>query len=1247
MNQENINPNNLKKVIIPFHEFIANKVREDAMEPNQEILGILLKLEDWETNYAGVMESPTELSERVKTWVPYEAKKDQPVFTGVGRIKYEMIYVLKNVQLNITKAFYQFAVLNAVAVRQYEKGLKLTSRGRATDIAGVIQWNIQYWPQYFKYYGLSGINNYLLSVLDYRRVFQIILVGMTIGAGVTRFTMIDRLTKQTKTISGISAKSFSIQPKTDEDQLLMFKAALGKKAEKVGEQVALVNYIDPYRLTELEFRNGDNEEISEYPYIGEIVKTDNEDWEHPELPTYEAILNLEKHDLEAIQEAEQILMEEQLGNLIETGAIEEDEIEPTITFNVFENPDTQEKKIFEEIFQEGYVKNISTTGITSGTTPDWKVLMPKWETKHLELDDVSQLFEPEASQVRSEQIQKTVSDLERENLIGKITSSTYAKTSNFEPEDLSEIEIEDTDDWDQFYENLKRFNQSDLETNEKDLHEYFAQLSMEDRGNGEYLGTETSLKRLYESDPKEQFKDLELVGMLLPSLFTWYAAYNLYRFRLHYIYDVRKKPEPILYTRLDHLGRLQGKVNLHEVVGVDGNGEAFDKLFAALQRARGMGIYLPTVLLTVWESTISPYIPGAIDHWLLNQRNKMKMRFFADQPKKMGFLTPEPTLAQKLLADPDKPNGYESRFNLLKTGIYKTNETLNKLESSNSKTVSILDLNLTETGQKLEKMKIFQPLIPVMKVKAILRVLFKTIQFIETELSNSPVIAGLKPGIYSFNNLPKGMLLVGDAGNGRSFLARAIASESRLPFFKTESTRFMDAKFGVMRLMSLFRRVRNEAPGILYIRDIDLITVDRERTNSPELIQLTTQFLICFDGYYIGSEARPTQRKIFTLGSVSDISRMDPACLRSGRFEWVVNLRKPMLGERKFLLLNKASQSPVQIDPTVAWNYFGLMTEGFTNAEVVSIVNNSTLQAIRKNTFVHTNESLHEGLNNIFDLRWNQKLVTKVEEGFFNELHLNAVNKAKNKTLQYGQTANERPFKTKCIHLLTSVKNWGTPNKEKGETILTMQNLGMSIQPKVGDYSQGLISELVDFMAEAAFIRQLQLNSPTNTFVTQTSYCGHLGERLNKTFMTGYLIYRLDAFTSNKNARIEQLKTYASLKNWEELDSLGLKDLRQRTNIFTKWYQDRNFCELKPHERIATNRFGYNPKYRSTTASMEHFKQQIKARLNEFTNQSRTEYAQLPTIRGTYGGRGFDTILQRPMTGPITQISQELLMLEL
>ena len=92
------------------------------------------------------------------------------------------------------------------------------------------------------------------------------------------------------------------------------------------------------------------------------------------------------------------------------------------------------------------------------------------------------------------------------------------------------------------------------------------------------------------------------------------------------------------------------------------------------------------------------------------------------------------------------------------------------------------------------------------------------------------------------------MLLVGEPGNGRSFLARAIASETRLPFFKSESTRFIDPKFGVIRLMSLFRRVRNQAPGVLFIRDIDLMTVDREKTTSPELIQLTTQFLICFDG---------------------------------------------------------------------------------------------------------------------------------------------------------------------------------------------------------------------------------------------------------------------------------------------------------------------------------------------------------------------------------------------------------------
>lgn len=80
------------------------------------------------------------------------------------------------------------------------------------------------------------------------------------------------------------------------------------------------------------------------------------------------------------------------------------------------------------------------------------------------------------------------------------------------------------------------------------------------------------------------------------------------------------------------------------------------------------------------------------------------------------------------------------------------------------------------------------------------------------------------------------MLIVGDVGNGCSFLVCVIVSESCLLFFKIESICFMDLKFGVMCFMLLFCCVCNEVLGILYIWDIDLIIVDCECINSFELI---------------------------------------------------------------------------------------------------------------------------------------------------------------------------------------------------------------------------------------------------------------------------------------------------------------------------------------------------------------------------------------------------------------------------
>ena len=82
----------------------------------------------------------------------------------------------------------------------------------------------------------------------------------------------------------------------------------------------------------------------------------------------------------------------------------------------------------------------------------------------------------------------------------------------------------------------------------------------------------------------------------------------------------------------------------------------------------------------------------------------------------------------------------------------------------------------------------------------------------------------------------------------------------------------------------------------------------------------------------------------------------------------------------------------------IAWNYFGRMSEGFTNAEVVSIINSSTLQAIHNGSFCHTNESLNGGLSKLFQLQLNKKIGNTVGEGFFNNLHTDELTKPQDLT---------------------------------------------------------------------------------------------------------------------------------------------------------------------------------------------------------------------------------------------------------
>ena len=1253
MTKEPNKPANLNKVNMSFHDFISSKINAVNMKPNQEILEILLARENWETEETEYIETPAELAQRVQNWVAYDPEQDRPKLTRRQQLQYEFQYALKNAQLRIVKSIYKFSLFQALLGNQYDNFVKISSRGRATTFTEAIQWNAQYWPQHLKYFGLSRLFNYLSANLDYRRVFQLGVFSLTAGAGFVRFFYIENSTKNQLTHL-ISAQNFNVEPKSDLAQRLLIKNKFGKVAAYVTDKPLIKNF-DYLDLTEIQPTNDTVKDISKYPFIGNQVKTTAR-WKNPTVPNLEAMFSVKNPEFEAIKFAAQLTTEHQLKNVLASQKLTLEnfyqpsilkETESDLNFEDLETEDTNSTNGVKSLIYSEGLKKFAPDQVGINPGPNWEVLIPQVKFPNLELKDVLPSFDSEATEIKSTQLKKAFEDVRLENVIWKYASGVDSSSNNAESlENLDEIDVEDVEHVEDVYEMYTQILKTE---NENELSQFFGNISMEERE----LNVEDSeitthdLKKIGENVTVEQFSNLTLVNVLLPSLFVWYAAYNLYQFRLHFIFNVRTKPAPVLYTRFDHLGRLPGKVKLNDVVGIDGGSETIEKLFAALQRARGMGIFMPTVIHTVWESTLSPLIPGQVDAWVMTQRNKVKEKLVGAKKGQVNYLTPELSLAETVLMTNEQKHGYEPRFNLLKNSINRLQLKGSEFETKDLQNLAKLNSKLQQQESKLHSIKQLKNIPLNFTVKNIVKFSLYALQLIETELSNAPIIAALKPGRYGLHNLPKGMLLVGEPGNGRSFLARAIASETRLPFFKSESTRFIDPKFGVIRLMSLFRRVRNQAPGVLFIRDIDLMTVDREKTTSPELIQLTTQFLICFDGYYIGSETRPTQRKIFTLGSVSDLSRMDPACLRSGRFEWVVNLRNPILGEREFLLMTQAEKTPVQMSDQIAWNYFGRMSEGFTNAEVVSIINSSTLQAIHNGSFCHTNESLNGGLSKLFQLQLNKKIGNTVGEGFFNNLHTDELTKPQDLTFNTFGERQQIPFKTKCVHLLTSVKNWSTPNPEVNSSALTMQNIGMAIQPVTVDYSQLLISELLDFMAEGVFVKQLQRCSPRHSFVTQTSYCESLTHHLNKNFAKGCMNYQMEGLTVNYGKATDKIKCLNRTNNWETLNYSSFKKLQHRTKLMRKWYKARTSCELIPNSRVRTNRFGYA--MQSTlgkSKSMEHFKTRIKNRLRELTKSDRSKYSAITTIRGTYGTAGFQTRLQRPVTGPVTQISKEFLEIE-
>ena len=226
--------------------------------------------------------------------------------------------------------------------------------------------------------------------------------------------------------------------------------------------------------------------------------------------------------------------------------------------------------------------------------------------------------------------------------------------------------------------------------------------------------------------------------------------------------------------------------------------------------------------------------------------------------------------------------------------------------------------------------------------------------------------------------IPKGALLVGLPGTGKTLLAKAVAGEAKVPFFSLSGSDFVEMFVGVgaSRVRDLFKQAKDKAPSIIFIDEIDAIGRARGNSNftgsNDERENTLNQLLTEMDGF-------GTNTNVIVIAATNRADVLDKALMRAGRFDRQIYVDLPDIRERKEIF--KVHLKPLKVTKTLDIDFLSKQTPGFSGADIANVCNESALIAARSNKKAVGKQDFLDAVDRIVGgLEKKNKIITEEEK---------------------------------------------------------------------------------------------------------------------------------------------------------------------------------------------------------------------------------------------------------------------------